>query len=97
MAENETPTPARYTGVARGGPLDGQELISRFPEGVLAVWRPTCQAWVYDYWPAEDDSPAFFLAREEEARTLDDARRLKTALEDCDYDVVSLPEPPAVT
>ena len=32
----------------RGGPLDGQCVISRFPDGFLLVEKPTGLVWLYD-------------------------------------------------
>jgi|SRR6187402_2163975 len=39
-----------YRGLAIGGPMDGREVESRFPGGVLFVSKPTNKAWLYDYY-----------------------------------------------
>lgn len=39
-----------YTGLAIAGPMDGQQVESRFPGGVLFVSKPTNKAWLYDYY-----------------------------------------------
>ena len=38
-----------YRGRCAGGPLDGEEGISRFPKGFLVVNRPAKQVAIYDY------------------------------------------------
>ena len=65
-----------YRGTCSGGPMDGQEAVSRYPEGFLLVDpRPDKQCvWVYDY--EEDEG---FIARESD--TLDEERARRTANE----------------
>ncbi len=41
--------PELLVGVAHDGPLDGSEMTSRRPFGVLLVDRPAGQAWLYDW------------------------------------------------
>lgn len=40
-----------FTGLAIAGPMDGQQVESRFPGGVLFVSKPTNKAWLYDFYP----------------------------------------------
>lgn len=40
-----------YTGIAIGGPLNGQTLESRYLKGILLVDKPSGKAWLYDYYP----------------------------------------------
>ncbi len=44
-------TDTLYSGLAVGGPMDGKQVESRFPGGILFVSKPTNKAWVYDYYP----------------------------------------------
>jgi hypothetical protein len=37
-----------YEGTARGGPIDGQTVVSRFPKGFLLVDMEQQQVWLYD-------------------------------------------------
>lgn len=39
-----------YAGLAIGGPMDGREVESRFPGGVLFVSKPTNRCWLYDFY-----------------------------------------------
>jgi hypothetical protein len=39
-----------YSGVAVGGPLEGQVIEGRFPDGILFISKPTRRAWLYDYY-----------------------------------------------
>lgn len=39
-----------YAGLAVSGPMDGLEVESRFPGGILFVDKPTNKAWLYDYY-----------------------------------------------
>ena len=76
-----------YKGICVGGPMDGQDGVSRFPEGFLLVDpRPDKQrVWVYDYREGTDDNSARladrsrFIAREGDA--LDEERAERTANE----------------
>lgn len=38
-----------YTGLAMGGPMEGQEIEGRFPGGILFVNKVSNEAWLYDY------------------------------------------------
>lgn len=38
-----------YKGLAIGGPMDGRDVESRYPGGVLFVSKPTNKAWLYDF------------------------------------------------
>lgn len=75
-----------YEGTARGGPFDGQPLISRYPGGVLVVDRPTNRAWVYDYHPGSQT----FQVRADAPEPLSEQGRFKAATEFI-YDVRTLP------
>lgn len=46
MDETET----LYSGIAIGGPLEGQTIAGRFPKGVVFVSKPQNKAWIYDYY-----------------------------------------------
>jgi hypothetical protein len=74
------------TGVCRGGPMDGVEIISRYPKGVLVVDRPNNLAWLYEWRRGE------FVIREdyENGHTLEYEGRIRAANEP-DYDVIALP------
>ncbi len=39
-----------YSGLAVGGPMDGQEVEGRYPGGILFVSKPTNTAWLYDFY-----------------------------------------------
>ena|ERR1043165_3641027 len=39
-----------YSGMAVGGPMTGELIEGRFPNGILFVNKPTNQAWLYDYY-----------------------------------------------
>jgi len=39
-----------YTGLAMGGPMEGKEVESRFPGGILFVNKASNEAWLYDYY-----------------------------------------------
>jgi hypothetical protein len=39
-----------YAGLAIAGPLDGYEVESRYPGGILFVSKPTNKCWLYDYY-----------------------------------------------
>lgn len=63
-----------------GGPLDGQQMISRFPAGFLLVEKPTGLVWIYDHslqvenpnWTMRDGSP-FVWNRQMSANAADDS------------------------
>jgi hypothetical protein len=40
-----------YQGLAIAGPMDGKQVESRYPGGVLFVSKPTSKCWLYDYYP----------------------------------------------
>jgi hypothetical protein len=69
-----------------GGPLDGQQMISRFPAGFLLVEKSTSLVWFYDRsqvddpsWQMRDGSPFIW-----------DRVRSHAAAEGNDYDVIAL-------
>ncbi len=39
-----------YEGLGVGGPMDGRQIESRYPEGVVFVSKPTNRAWIYDFY-----------------------------------------------
>lgn len=39
-----------YTGLAIAGPMDGREVESRYPGGILFVDKPNNRAWLYDFY-----------------------------------------------
>lgn len=39
-----------YTGLAIGGPMEGQQVEGRFPGGILFVSKPTNKCWLYDFY-----------------------------------------------
>jgi len=49
-----------YTGLAMGGPMEGKEVESRFPGGILFVSKATNEAWLYDYFEKESTT-RFYL------------------------------------
>lgn len=79
-----------YTGLCVGGPLDGENLTSRFPKGALVVDRPTERAWIYEW------TGASFAVRSPEAMKLIDDETADVnywrAAEEFNYDVIALPE-----
>ncbi|MFI7608908.1 hypothetical protein ACIBTV_27860 [Micromonospora sp. NPDC049366] len=36
-------------GACVGGPMDGQQAVSRFPRGFLLVDKPAGECWLYDW------------------------------------------------
>jgi hypothetical protein len=42
-------TKVLYSGIATGGPLDGQTVEGRFPSGIVFVDKASGNAWIYDY------------------------------------------------
>ena len=78
-----------YRGKAIGGPLDGQDLESRFPNGVVLVHSPDAVAWIYDYVDTPDGGQ--FECRDRDkarggAQRLDQAK-VRKAAEGSKYDV----------
>ncbi len=71
-----------HVGLCRGGPCDGQEVESRFPDGFLAVERQKRKVWIYDRNPETGE----FVARRPIADTLNDELRWRAASEP-HYDV----------
>lgn len=53
-------------GVCVGGPLDGQDALSRFPHGFLLVDKPAGECWLYD-WTGDR-----FIVRSEEPMPVQD-------------------------
>ncbi len=39
-----------FSGLAIGGPMNGREVESRFPGGVLFVDKPANKCWLYDFY-----------------------------------------------
>lgn len=76
------PQQTLFEGRCRGGPLDGQPAVSRFPAGFLLADKPAGKAWIYDR--SEDGS---FVARPD-APDLDLDKAVQTALGDA-YDVIA--------
>lgn len=77
-----TPNRTLFEGIAQGGPFDGLQLVSRCPQGVLAVDKPNAKAWVYNFVDGK------FQVRGE-AMTLDNEKRWIAANGD-DYDVLAV-------
>jgi hypothetical protein len=83
-----TPDPVErptYDYACLGGPLEGQRVISRFPDGFLLVEKPTGLAWLYDRsqvddprWMMRDGSPFIW-----------DTVRSHAAAEGNTYDVIA--------
>jgi hypothetical protein len=76
---------ALHVGLCHGGPLDGREMVSRYPKGFLLADKSTGRAWLYDW---RDNA---FHLREPGERQLDGDRAVQAALGD-EYDVVALPK-----
>jgi hypothetical protein len=43
-----------YRGLGIAGPMDGLQVESRFPGGVLFVSKPDNKAWLYDFYPESE-------------------------------------------
>ena len=71
-----------YEGTARGGPLDGQEVGSRFPKGFAYADPVDNRVWIYE-WVEEEK---LFRARNDEAMELD-RDKLEKAAREASYDV----------
>lgn len=79
-----------YTKTAVGGPLDGQQVESRFPMGFILVNKPTRSCWVYK---VSQDELTWVIVPEDggdEARLWDKTKSMATA-NGSDYDVRVLP------
>lgn len=78
-----------YEGICFGGPLHGQEQVSRFPKGFLLIDKPANKCWIYR-WNSETST---FTANEEEGvqvLTEGPDNRYRAAQES-DYDVIAAP------
>lgn len=79
-----------YAGTCHGGPLDGQEALSRFPKGFLICDKPNNRAWIYEY-----DGEGSFTVRDEAGMELvsDPSAPMNRfrAAEERSYDVLALP------
>ena len=78
-----------YEGVCHGGPLNGQEMVSRFPKGFLLVDKPASTCWIYEW----DEETSSFQVRSEEPMevfTEGDKNRYRAA-EESNYDVIAAP------
>jgi hypothetical protein len=85
-----------YTRKCIGGPLNGQEAMSRFPKGFLLVDKPTNRVWIYDLVQGEGlTDPDTWKCREPEEKYTDihwytfDPKRGRQAANEFDYDVVA--------
>ena len=67
----------------RGGPYDGEEIISRHPKGFVLVDKPNNWAWLYDRQPGE------FVVRDEDGVEFDSAKGWDAA-ESADWNVIAL-------
>lgn len=74
------------TGIARGGPMDGDELQGRYPKGVVLVDKMASRAWIYDW----DDEAEEFNVREADGRELDRNKQWQAA-EGSEYEVRAAP------
>jgi hypothetical protein len=77
------------SGLCRGGPLDGQSAVSRFPKGFLLVDKPAGECWIYE-WDEENNE---FIVRDEDpmlAMTEGPVNRYRAA-EEPNYDVLAAP------
>ncbi|GGM27263.1 hypothetical protein GCM10011608_10020 [Micromonospora sonchi] len=74
-----------FEGACVGGPLDGQQAVSRCPDGLLVADKPAGVCWLYDWRDGR------FQVREEEPRQLDTDRAVSAALSD-GWDVIALPQ-----
>ncbi len=80
-----------FIGTAIGGPIDGEEVISRYPEGLLLVDAEAQRCWVY-----KRTGSTFFLERDDDGsdeRALNDRKLEKTGIEEFDYDVIAYADP----
>lgn len=73
--------------MCQGGPLDGQQAISRFPKGFLLVDKEGNVCWLYDW-----DGDGFKVRQEEPSEVLlDGPRNRYRAAREFSYDVLALP------
>lgn len=49
---------ALFTGLGVGGPMDGRQIESRYPKGVVFVSKPTNRSWIYDFYTEQS---AFYV------------------------------------
>ena len=81
--------PRLWSGPCWGGPLDTQEMVSRYPMGFLLVDRPAGRCWLYDW-----KDPGF-LVRVADGYPLEndpDAPKNRfRAADEAEYDVVAAP------
>lgn len=76
-----------YEGVCFGGPMNGRDIVCRFPKGFLLVDKPNNKCWIYEW-----DGKALFLVRNEEPMELfsEGPKNRFRAAEESNYDVVAL-------
>jgi hypothetical protein len=78
-----------FTGQCVGGPLDGTEMTSRAPKGLLVINRLSDDTWIYDW------TCTYFRARSDDAEPLiEDSTADKNrwrAVEEGNYEVIALP------
>ena len=78
-----------------GGPMDGQDGVSRFPKGFLVVDRVAGKCWLYDY-----DGTSFVVREADGMDLIEDENAENNryrAAEESEYDVIAAPwidEPP---
>lgn len=80
-----------FIGNGVGGPMDKEELISRFAKGILLVDVQGSRCWVYDWVDGQ-----FFIKPDElgrEERPLDQMRMEETGLLNYEYDVLAYTDP----
>lgn len=76
-----------YEGECHGGPLDGQDMVSRFPKGFLLVDKPGNRCWIYEW---EDDD--FYVRNEDGEEVLVEGPKNRyRAAEEENYDVIAAP------
>lgn len=76
-------------GLCVGGPLNGQQLASRYPKGVLLVDKPANACWIYEW----NEARAVFVVRDEQpmpVHTEGPVSRYRAA-EEPNYDVLAAP------
>lgn len=85
MSANKT----LYEGPCFGGPLNGQDMVSRFPKGFLLVDKPNNRCWIYEWsvpalaFKVRDESPM-------QVQTEGEKNRYRAAMEP-NYDVIAAP------
>jgi hypothetical protein len=77
-----------FTGRCVGGPLDGQDTESRYPNGFVVIDRPNKRAWIYDH----DRKTGVFRVRSEDGHPelIGSERRYRVATL-LRYDIRALP------